>query len=424
MTETGANILAATRSYVTELFNHRLDPRFVFHNLDHTEDVAQACSIMADHYQLNEEDRFVLLTAAWFHDTGYTAGQAEGHEEVSIQLATDFLRGHDVAEGTIQRINSAIQATKMPQSPISLVEKILCDADLLHLSTPDFRARNSLLKQEREHLLGEKISKKDWRRGNILFLENHRYFTDFAQRQEEKKAANLNELRRKKDRKEPEVHEESEAFPYSNRMVDGEVKDLRTLDKNTERGVQTMFRTTSNNHFELSSLADGKANIMISVNAIIISVVLTVLLVRLPFYPQYLIPTIVLVVTCLSAMIFAILATRPSISGGKFTEDDIRNKKTNLLFFGNFYRMRADEYQWGMNELLKDREYLYNSMIRDIYFLGVVLARKYRFLRIAYTIFMWGLIASVLAFAIAAFVSEAMEAGNTATGTPAQVIDY
>jgi hypothetical protein len=128
-------------------------------------------------------------------------------------------------------------------------------------------------------------------------------------------------------------------------------------------------------------------------------------------------PTVLLLVVCVSAVIFAILATRPSVSSGKFNEDDIRNKKTNLLFFGNFHQMKLEEYQWGMNEMLKDREYLYNSMIKDIYFLGVVLAKKFRYLRIAYTIFMWGLIISIIAFGIAALIgSPAAEAG--------QIIDY
>ena len=84
--------------------------------------------------------------------------------------------------------------------------------------------------------------------------------------------------------------------------------------------------------------------------------------------------------------------------------------------------MRHEDYQWGMNEMLKDKEYLYNSMIKDIYFLGVVLARKYRFLRIAYTIFMWGLIISVIAFGIAAIVPDATTAASGATDS--QIIDY
>lgn len=181
-----------------------------------------------------------------------------------------------------------------------------------------------------------------------------------------------------------------------------------------------MFRTTSQNHFELSSLADGKANIMISVNAIIISVVLTFLFARLFYYPEYIIPTVLLVATSLGAMIFSILATRPSVNEGTFTEDDIRNKKTNLLFFGNFYRMNLNDYQWGMNEMLKDKEYLYNSMIKDIYFLGTVLARKYKLLRIAYTIFMWGLIVSVIAFAAVMILADNSAAASTTT----TVIDY
>ncbi|HEY1113029.1 MAG TPA: Pycsar system effector family protein, partial [Chitinophagaceae bacterium] len=89
-----------------------------------------------------------------------------------------------------------------------------------------------------------------------------------------------------------------------------------------------------------------------------------------------------------------------------FTEDDIRGKKTNLLFFGNFHKMDLEEYNWAMNELLKDRDYIYGSMIKDIYFLGVVLARKYRFLRISYTIFMYGIVLSVLAFGIASYFAE------------------
>src|SRR3982751_6151110 len=118
-------------------------------------------------------------------------------------------------------------------------------------------------------------------------------------------------------------------------------------------------------------------------------------------------------------MTFSFLATRPSVSGGRFTEEDIRNKKANLLFFGNFFRMQLDDYQWAMNQLMKDGDYLYNSMIKDVYFLGVVLAKKYRFLRISYTIFMLGLIIAVIAFAMAPITTTA---ASPKPATP--VIDY
>ncbi|HEX6333411.1 MAG TPA: Pycsar system effector family protein [Flavisolibacter sp.] len=419
MSETQEQILAAARNHVTDLLTHQLRPTFVFHNLDHTEDVAESASMMADHYQLHDDDRFVLMLAAWFHDTGYISGQAEGHEEASVQIATEFLNQQQVDEPVIQRVNSAIKATRMPQSPISQVEKILCDADLMHLATEDFRARNQLLKQERENLLGQKIEKKEWRKSNINFLEHHRYFTDYGQQElEPKKMENINQFRKGKARKAEEKEEDADAFPY---VYDEDAMRLNSKDaKNAERGVQTMFRTTSRNHLELSAMADSKSHILISVSSIIITVTLSFLVARLAYYPQYIVPTIILVVTCLSSVTFAILSTRPTVAKGKFTEEDIRNKRTNLLFFGNFHRMQLEDYQWGMNQMIKDKEYLYNTMTMDIYYLGVVLARKYKYLRIAYTIFMWGLIVAVIAFGVAALTSVS-EPASTGAST---VIDY
>jgi predicted metal-dependent HD superfamily phosphohydrolase len=416
MNEAPEQILADARHYVTEIFTHKVSPEFVFHNLDHTEAVAEACSQMSDYYQLNNEDRFVLLLSAWFHDTGYSAGKVEGHEEISVQIASQFLQQHNVTEAIQQRVTSCIRATHMPQSPISQVEKILCDADLLHLSTEDFKAMNQLLKQERENLLKQKISKKEWRKGNIKFLQEHKYFTEYGQQYlEPKKQENLVALVKKKGDKE-DVEETENAFPY---ISDTNKKDEKNFQKTAERGIQTMFRLTSGNHLRLSSMSDGKSHIMISVNSIIISIVISVLFGKLATTKEYIIPTCILLAVCLGSMTFSILATRPSVSGGRFTEEDIRNKKTNLLFFGNFYKMELEDYQRAMNQMMKDGEYLYNSMIKDIYFLGTVLAKKYKYLRISYTIFMWGLIIAVVAFAVTAFIV----AGHTTT-TTVPTIDY
>lgn len=421
MNESNEQLLSAARNYVTDIFTHKVKPEFVFHNLEHTEDVVEACSYMADYYKLSDEDRLVLMLSAWFHDTGYQKGEAAGHEEESVKIATQFLHQHSMEPMVVQRISSAIQATRMPQSPISQIEKILCDGDLYHLATEDFKPRNQLLKQEQEILLNHKIDKKDWRKNNINFLSAHKYFTDYGQEfLEPKKLENLNALeKKKKPRKEAEEEVIPEEFPYVQTNTEKVDKDQA---KETERGVQTMFRTTSSNHIELSSMADGKAQVMISVNSIIISVTLSVLVARISFYPHFIAPASILLATCLFSITFAILSTRPSVSTGKFTEEDIRNKKTNLLFFGNFHRMQLDDYQWGMNQMLKDREYLYNTMMMDIYYLGVVLARKYRYLRIAYTIFMWGLILSVVAFGLAALTTTSGGGGgSTSSG---KVIDY
>ena len=419
MNETLEQILSKARHFVTELYTHQVKPQFVFHNLDHTEAVADAASQMADYFRLNDDDTFVLMISAWFHDTGYSSGRPEGHEDVSVQIVSKFLHENNVEDNHIQRIISAIQATRMPQSPISQVEKILCDADLAHLATPGFKATSQLLKQERENLLDKKISKKEWRQGNIRFLEYHKYYTEYGQEfMEPKKQENLASLKKKSQDKDDGEEEKLEPFPYIPNVPSK--KDEKASQKSTERGIQTMFRVMSHNHMQLSAMSDNKSHIMISVNSIILSIIISVLFGKLAYYPEYITPACILLSVCLASMTFAILATRPSVSGGRFTEEDIRSKKTNLLFFGNFYRMQLDDYQWAMGQMMKDGDYLYTSIVKDVYFLGVVLARKYKFLRISYTIFMVGLIIAVISFAVVAVISTA----NTGGTTTVPAIDY
>ena len=174
-----------------------------------------------------------------------------------------------------------------------------------------------------------------------------------------------------------------------------------------------MLRLTSENHLKLSSMADGKANILISVNAIIISVILTVLLRRLEVDTYLIFPTVFFLIFSLVTIVIAIMATRPKVSGGQFSKEDILNKKTNLLFFGNFHKATLQEYEWGMGEMMKDQDYLYGTLVRDIYFLGVVLGKKYRLLRLAYIVFMVGIIIAVLAFSIAVILNKSGGATNS-----------
>ena len=161
-----------------------------------------------------------------------------------------------------------------------------------------------------------------------------------------------------------------------------------------------MFRLTARNQINLSSIADNKANILISINSILLTGLLTIGVAKIADYPNFIMPLIVFIVTCLITITFAILSTRPKISSGKFTKEDIHNQKVNLLFFGNFYNMDFEEYSWAIKEMMKDDNYLYSNMIRDQHSLGRVISQKYKLLRIAYTIFMYGLIFSTLLFAL------------------------
>jgi hypothetical protein len=180
-----------------------------------------------------------------------------------------------------------------------------------------------------------------------------------------------------------------------------------------------MLRLTSSNHLELSELADHKANILISVNSIIISVILGVLFRKLQDEPYLTLPSIIFLLVSVSTIVIAILATRPKVSGGTFTDEDVINRKTNLLFFGNFHKASFDQYNEAMRRMMRDPNYLYGSLIKDIYQLAVVLGRKYKLIRLAYNIFMFGIVISVLSFAIAIFFfKQDAVASQAASGFP------
>jgi len=164
----------------------------------------------------------------------------------------------------------------------------------------------------------------------------------------------------------------------------------------TSRGIETMFRTSYQTHNDLSQLADNKANIMISINGIIISILIASIAPGLGDSLWLMVPTAVLLLGCLTSMVFAVLAARPRVSRHDVSVEDARSGKANILFFGNFVRMPKEDYVEGMQELMRNTDRVYLNMIRDIYSLGGVLDRKFRLLRVSYTAFMVGLVAGVL----------------------------
>jgi len=429
MTEEQFRVLSAAQDFVSDLFINKVDKTVHFHTLQHTHEVVAGCEKMADYYHLEDEDRFALMLAAWFHDTGYSAGKALGHENVSVELATKFLNDHQVNQNDVNKVVGCITATRLPQTPHTLIEQIICDADLFHLGTSDFKEKNKLLREELNDFGNLELSKKDWRKKNIEFLSKHTYFTSYAKEnlaplkqvylQELSKKEGVEEKPNKKPSKDskdpkPALVAKSEKPKDKGLSADeqkklDEVKKKKEKESQSERAISTVFRIVAQSQNNLSQMADSKANILISVNAIVLSVIIGTLFDNLLTDPNLQIPVMMLVTVCVLAIMFGILATRPNVTSGTFTKEDIANKKTNLLFFGNFHKMGYPDYDWAMTELLADKNYLYSSMIKDTYFLGIVLAKKYRYLRIAYNIFMYGLILAMIAFIIAILIPDATE---------------
>ncbi|MBC7749628.1 MAG: HD domain-containing protein [Methylotenera sp.] len=387
------NLAEQAEVFVKKLFKDRLSSLYTCHNLQHTIDVVTAAKTLANAVDLNSSDREILIIAAWFHDSGYING-CDDHEESSVVIANEFLQENEKSPEYTANIANLIRSTAFGYIPKSPIEKIIRDADYFHLASDDYLATSSALRMEWQNMDQKTFSDYDWNTENIEFmLDRHQYYTDYALRNwQPLKEKTVKRLKKKRKKMEGNAKEELE-------------KELKKREKEQkpERAIDTLFRITLNNHTSLSGIADSKANILLSVNAIIISIALSTLIPKLdsPNNAHLMIPTFVMLLSSVTTIIFAILSTRPKVTKGVFTRQDIENKKVNLLFFGNFYKMPLEEYQWAMNEMMKDKEYLYNSMIKDLYFLGLVLEKKYRLLRIAYNLFMIGIIISVVSFVIA-----------------------
>ncbi len=397
-------LIKRTEQYVTKLFEDNRKENLVFHNLQHTKYVVEKMNEIAGHYRLNENDLLALTVAAWFHDTGYLFVSAAEHEEKGVEIMKTFLEQYHGFEAIADQAAGCILATRFPRSPKNLSEEIICDADTYNLGTKDFKDTNKQVYKE-INFQETIVSKDKFAEQAYKMLAEHEYFTEYAKE-------NL-DIRKRKNM------EKLKTFtPALEKMTDAGI----TEKQGTTKGMQTMLRLTSSNHIKLSDMADSKANILISVNAIIISLVVSILLRKLQTDPYLAIPTILFLLVAVITIVIAILATRPKITLGTFNESDILGKKTNLLFFGNFYKMDLEKYETAMRSMMRDPDYLYSSIVKDIYYLGVVLGKKYRLLRLAYNIFMIGIIISVIAFALAAFflnpATPEASAVSNATGSP------
>ncbi|TDQ21846.1 Pycsar system effector family protein [Tenacibaculum caenipelagi] len=401
------NLLQETEKFVINLLNEKLDTNFVYHNIAHTQRVLEKVLELSAEENLSEKEQQTLTLAAWFHDTGYTVN-ADNHEEESVRIATGFLVKQQVDNDVIEEVASLITSTKMGEKPTTLLEKLLKDADCSHVGSKNYSDFNELLRREWELVKNETYSDIEWDNTNLDFLTKHRFYSNGAARLWEKqKSKNIAQLLKRQKK----LSEEN----FKKKQKKEELKLKKTKIELPERGIETMFRVALRNHITLSDIADTKANILLSVNAIIISMTLSTLIPKLdnPSNHYLIIPTIVFVLFTVISIVLSVMATRPNVTEGKFTKEDVANKKVNLLFFGNFHQMKLLDFEWAMNEMMQDRDYLYGSLTKDLYFLGLVLNRKYKLLRITYTVFMVGILVSVIVFSIAFNMQEnASKAGE------------
>lgn len=391
-----SDIVALTDNFILNLFKDKLPNTFLYHNYTHSKRVFKSIEEIIEESDLSDTEKTILRLSALLHDTGYTV-TIDGHEEESVRIAYEFLSSQKVDDEIIKGVAACIKATKFKGDPKNKMEEMIRDADASHFGKKYFNEASEFLRQEYLAQNLKEYSPKEWREENIkMLVEKHQYYSEYALKNwQPRKEKNLAKLikSRKKDKKKQK--DEKLKAKYK----------AQYKNESPERGIQTFYRTALRNHIKLSDIADTKANILLSVNAIIISLVLSNLLSKLDTNPFLVIPSAVFVLSSTVTMILAVIATRPNVTRGEFTKEDVVNKTVNLTFFGNFHKMELSQFQWAIDELLKDRDYVYSSLTKDLYFLGKVLHRKYSILRWTYTIFVIGIIVSIIAFAVSFAVS-------------------
>ena len=174
MTESGFLQLKST---ILELLRTDLDQRLTYHCLAHTEDVLEQAQRIALTEGIADPKLLLLIKiAALFHDTGFLRTY-KGHEEESCRIMEEYVGDRDLTKRDIEMIKGMIRATKVPQTPHNLSEKILCDADLDYLGRDDFKPISETLKDE-FLVYGIIKTEQDWDDMQVSFFESHQYFTD------------------------------------------------------------------------------------------------------------------------------------------------------------------------------------------------------------------------------------------------------
>lgn len=353
---------------------------------DRIENIDIDCLYLAN-YVLNIEQATTKANTLNFKDS-----------ETSINEILDSLRlKFKLNSETVNRVKTII-IESFPFNETKLLEsKIISDANIMDFAGN--QGRDRLKKMYEQMILKDfKLSKSNWYDTLIGILDAYRITTHFGQTHVQPSIDKLYKSLRK-ERKDHKNHTNlilQKELKISDQEIKKLKKDISKIKGRDDRGIQTLFRNTSRNHYTLNKMVDGKARIMITINSIILSLILGGIIGKSSNEVVLNIPSIIFAVTNLISIAFAIISITPNKTQGNFTEEDIRSKKGNLLYFGNFHNMHYRDFEWAFLQLLQDKDYLYTSMIKDFYYQGQILQVKNKLIRISLYTFLLGLVVAIV----------------------------
>ncbi len=369
-------IVQQAQQYILTLFNQKQTSELLYHNYALTDAIVKQIKLLANHSKAPDQSTEIALIAGYFSQT-----KLLGDVEDALVHLQHFFQKTPYEQ--MQKVVTTLKNYEQ-QSIKSISEALLADAIHFVEYGDNYWDWTNLRKLEMELTFQSTIAKVDWQKDELERLLNVKFYTPYAKiNYAPLVAQNIAKLKARIDKTTPSA------------------SASKSISIN-ERGAQTFFRANYRNHINLSAIADNKANIMISVNSILISVLITIMTWRniTEVNPKVILPAVIFLITGLASLIFAVLSARPKITNANKNLKDQEIIKQNITFFGSFIQLPLEEYEQAMEEVLSDEDLLYGNMRRDLYFLGKVLAQKYYYLTISYNIFMVGFILAVVLFLI------------------------
>lgn len=184
------------RKIIIGMLHEKLSKDLHYHGINHTLDALNTANLYLRHIKISKHEAQLLRLGILFHDIGFVVSNND-HELKGVEIARELLTRFNFKRKDIEIISGLIMATKIPQQPNTILEKMICDIDLDYLGRSDFYKISNYLFEELQVTKGL-TSKKEWDKIQVKFLEAHQYHTDFAirkrQPEKEKRILELKKL--------------------------------------------------------------------------------------------------------------------------------------------------------------------------------------------------------------------------------------
>jgi len=389
-------VFSEAKEHIFNLFKIKSNGRLVYHNFELTNQLVQYIEEIAQEIEATDATKELAKLAGLFCFTGYLSSYAKA-VETSVQEAEQFLLSRNYSRAKTEKVKDLIRLQIANKTPVTPEQELFNDAFNGLKFGDSYSRKTPLLQLEQELMQQKTVSKEQWTSLQLQNLLGAKFYTSFGKTKFESAVAqNIYSAKKQIDKyqKRGSVIFEDPKSPSIFEEIETEIPN---------RAIQTYFRTNYRNHINLSAIADNKANIMISVNAILLSVLISLLTYKniTETNPMVLMAVIIFFITGLASLIYAVLSARPKVTTINKNITDIHEIKKNLVFFGNYVHLDLDQYEQAIDAMFRDGELIYGNMARDIYFLGKVLDKKYRYLTNSYNIFMVGFVATAITFIIA-----------------------